>query len=345
MFYILNSNFYGVILKMSKKNDKKKKRAAEQKRNIEKKKIEKVVEAEETKIQPTKEKTVKKSHKKENVKEKAGKRTAQKSQKSEKVKNEKVKETKTKTQKPKRELNKKEEKKVEKHKKDKEKKKNVPSKKKKIIIGIILAIFIVLLAILIYMLVRPKFKDFTIELGTKEIKIQNFLVSPIYEKGVSQVTKLKDIDISKVGETKVTLKFWNKEETVKLKVVDTTAPKVKFKEHTAYIDYKLNPDDFIESKEDLSEMTVSFEKEPVITDYGDYPLQVIVSDKYGNKTIGKTKLIITWLYNDVKVELGSEFSVANVVVDAERFGKYVSQEELNKVDVNKLRNLRNTRNR
>ena len=161
---------------MSKKADKKKKRAAEQKRNIEKKKVE-----------------------------------------------------------TKKELNKKEAKKVEKNKKDKkdkkDKKQNAPSKKKKIIKRIIWVIFIILLIILIYLLARPKFKDITIELGTKEIKVEDFLVSKIYEKGAKQVTKLKDIDLSKVGENKITLKFLKKEETVKLKIVDTTAPKVKFKEH------------------------------------------------------------------------------------------------------------------
>lgn len=304
---------------MSKKNDKKKKRAAEQKRNIEKKKVETAVEIKETKkTQKTKEKPA----------PKPAKETSKKTQKTGKHKEEKE------------DKKVKEKKKIKKDKKDKkDKKQNAPSKKKKIIIGVIVVIFIILLGISIYLLVRPKFKDVTIELGTKEIKVEDFLVSPIYKKDVSQVTKLKDIDITKVGESKITLKFWKKEETVKLKVVDTTAPKVKFKEHTAYLDYKLNPEDFIESKEDLSEMTVSFEKEPEIKDYGDYPVKIIVSDKYGNKTVGETKLIITWLFGEVDVELGSSFSISNIVIDSERFGKYVSQEELSKVDPNRIRNL------
>ena len=342
---------------MSKKGNKKKKRLAEQKRNIEKKKSESVIENKAPATQKSKEKAVKKSSK-ESVK-----KPIKKSQKSEKAKSEKEEKNKVKakTQKTKRELNKKEnkkvEKKTEKNKKDKEKvknkepenkkvekakkdkKSNAPSKKRKVIKRIIWFVVIVFLIVLIYLLARPKFKDVTIELGTKNIKVQDFLVSSIYKKGAASITDLKSINLSEVGEKEITLRFLKKEETVKLKIVDTTAPKVKFKEHTAYIDYQVNPEDFIESKEDLSEMTVSFEKEPEIKDYGDYPVKIVVSDKYGNKTVGETKLIITWLYGEVDVELGSSFSVSNVVIDVERFGKYITQEELSKVNPNQIRNL------
>ena len=304
---------------MSKKGNKKKKRIAEQKRNIENKKIDNKIE--DAKSQKTKSKSAKKSQ-------------------NNKEKNQKPKKELDKKAKQKSEIKETENKKIKKNIKDKkDKKSNAPSKKKKIIKRIIWFVIIVFLIIIIYLLARPKFKNVTIELGKKDIKVQDFLVSSIYKKGAASITDLKSINFSEVGETKVTLRFLKKEETVKLKIVDTTAPKVKFKEHTAYIDYQLNPEDFIESKEDLSEMTVSFEKEPEIKDYGDYPVKIIVSDKYGNKTVGETKLIITWLYGEVDVELGSSFSVSNVVIDVERFGKYITQEELSKVNPNQIRNL------
>ena len=57
------------------------------------------------------------------------------------------------------------------------------------------------------------------------------------------------------------------------------------------------------------------------------------------KLFGERNLLITWFLSDVKVELGSEFSVSNVVIDVERFGNLVSPDEIAKVDTSKLRNL------
>ena len=161
----------------------------------------------------------------------------------------------------------------------------------------------------------------------------------MYRKTVKQVTDLGSLNLLEVGKKDVKFKFLNKERTVKLNIVDTTPPKVKLKEKTAYIDYQINPEDFVESKEDLSEMSVSLKDDVQIADYGEYPVTIVVSDKYGNETVGQTTLIISWFLSDVKVELGSEFSVANVVVDSERFGSLVEQSEIAKVDTSKLRNL------
>ena len=221
----------------------------------------------------------------------------------------------------------------------KSRKEKKQSRIKKIIKIIILILIIIFLIIFIYLFTRPKFKDVTIELGTEKVNVEDFLVSQMYKRWSNSVTDLNSINFSEVGENKITLKFLNKEQTVNLKIVDTTAPKVKFKDHTAYIDYQVNPEDFVETKEDLSEMTVSLENDVKVSDYGEYPVKVVVSDKYGNKTVGDAYLIITWLLGDVKVELGSQFSVANVVVDVQRFGSLVAQEELAKVDTNKIRNL------
>lgn len=356
---------------MSKKGNKKKKRIAEQQRNIKNKKLdEKIQKNNVEKNENSKDKKENKKLKKRiNEDKKDIKRRNNKSEKDIVIKNDKTEKNKDKEKleienrleieneleiKNNKDKNGKHDitkniNKAKSHKKDKvkakrekekdEKPKRKLTKKRKVFKRIIWFIFIVLLIILIYLLARPKFKDVTIELGTKEIKVDDFLISQMYKKGSAFVTDLESINLSEVGEKDITLRFLKKEQTVKLKIVDTTAPKVKFKEHTAYLDYKLNPEDFIESKEDLSEMTVYFESEPTISDYGDYPLKVIVSDKYGNKTSGEVKLIITWLLGDVKVELGSQFSVANVVIDVERFGKFVPQEELAKVDTSKLRNL------
>lgn len=206
------------------------------------------------------------------------------------------------------------------------------SKKGKIMLCVVLMLIIIALVCLVYLAVRPKFKDITIELGTTDISAENFLVSSIYKKGASIVTDLNSIDLLKVQEIEIELEFRGKREKVKLNIVDTTAPTVEFKNMMAYLDYVPNPEDFVKSKNDLSEMKVEFVEVPQFTDYGTYFVNTKVSDIYGNETIGKSELMITWLIQEVSVELGSEFSVANVVIDTERFGALVPETELAKVN-------------
>ena len=345
---------------MSKKSNKKKKRVAEQKRNIENKKLNQSLEVKQENIKKVKLKNHKKyiflqkkqqknKPKKENGKHNKKPEIKTQIDKKENGKHNKNTEIKAKIDKKEDKLNKENQKNVEvkkeKIKKPKEvkKKEKKPKKKKtllqKIIIIILIILFIIALGIGIYLFVRPKVKDITIELGTEKISIDDFLVSPMYRKTVKQVTDLDSLNLLEVGKKDVKFKFLNKERTVKLNIVDTTPPKVKLKEKTAYIDYQINPEDFVESKEDLSEMSVKLKDDVQISDYGEYPVTVVVSDKYGNETVGQTTLIISWFLSDVKVELGSEFSVANVVVDAERFGSLVEPSEIAKVDTSKLRNL------
>lgn len=342
---------------MSKKSNKKKKRVAEQKRNIENKKLNQSLEVKQENIKKVKEKNTqikskkqqKNKPKKENRKHNKKPEIKTQIDKKENGKHNKNPEIKARIDKKEDKLNKENQKNVEvkkeKIKKPKEvkKKEKKPKKKKtllqKIIIIILIILFIIALGIGIYLFVRPKFKDVTIELGTEKVSIDDFLVSPMYRKTVKQVTDLDSLNLLEVGKKDVKFKFLNKERTVKLNIVDTTPPKVKLKEKTAYIDYQINPEDFVESKEDLSEMSVKLKDDVQISDYGEYPVTVVVSDKYGNETVGQTTLIISWFLSDVKVELGSEFSVANVVVDAERFGSLVEPSEIAKVDTSKLRNL------
>lgn len=205
-------------------------------------------------------------------------------------------------------------------------------KKIKILFFIIIAFLIIVLGILIFLALRPKFKDITIELGTTEISAEDFLVSTIYKNGASVVTDLNSINFLTVQEIEVALDFKGKQETVKLNIVDTTPPKVTFKNMMAYLDYVPNPEDFIETKEDLSEMKVEFLNIPEFTDYGTYSVGIKVSDIYGNETTGNCELMITWLIQEVNLELGQEFSVANIVIDAERFGALVPEAELAKVN-------------
>lgn len=200
----------------------------------------------------------------------------------------------------------------------------------------IISVAAIFLVILVILSLRPKFKDITIELGTTDLTATDFLVSSIYKNGASLVTDLDSIDLLSVQETDITLDFKGKKETVKLNIVDTTAPTVEFKDMMAYLDYVPNADDFIESKEDYSEMTTELVSVPEFSDYGTYEVTVKVTDACGNETVGTCELMITWLLQEVYIEFGGEFSVADVVIDVDRFGSLVPEEELAKVNTMEL---------
>ena len=236
------------------------------------------------------------------------------------------------------------EKESKKHKKDKESEKNqkISEKKKtnkKIIVAIItIAIIILAIAMIFaYLMIRPKFKNITIELGSKQsITIEDFLSSNIYKKRAKSITDLSAIDLSQVGETEVKLKYGNKEEKVKLNIVDTTPPKVKFQNIIKYLDYEINPEDFILEKTDLSEMTVELVEAPTIESFSDYKVKIKVKDKYGNETIGECTLTITWFKTEVYIELGNKITVGDIVFDEKEYEDRVSKDELKEIDTSKL---------
>lgn len=221
----------------------------------------------------------------------------------------------------------------------KEKGKEAKKKEKKInkklvirIVAIIAIIIAIIVGILTYLIISPKFKNIQIELGTKEIKAENFVTSKIYKNKAEFVTDINQIDLSQVGEYDITLKYRGKEETVKLKIADTIAPEVNFKNITKYIDYQINPEDFIIDKKDESEMIVEVGTVPEITEFKDYEVEIKVKDKYGNETAKTCILTITWLKSEVDIELGGEISAGDLVFNVDEYGENVSKEDLANVN-------------
>lgn len=204
-------------------------------------------------------------------------------------------------------------------------------KTKNIIIyaGIIL---IIIESIVLYLVYRSKFKDIQIELGTESINLSDFLVSSMYAKNSKFITNINTINLAEVGEHDITLAYRGKEQTVKLKIADTVAPTVTFKDNIKYIDYVLDPNDFIADKKDESEMTVEFVNPPEITEFKDYVVTVKVKDKYENETIKDCKLTIAWIKTEVSIELGTEFVLSDLVFNVDEFGKNVSSEDFAKIN-------------
>ena len=150
---------------------------------------------------------------------------------------------------------------------------------------LITVLFFVINVVCSFVLFRPKFQDVTIELGTEEIDLNSFVTAKMYRKKSVCLTDIDEIDLSYVGERVIYFTYQDGRFKVKLNVVDTKSPDVKFKDVVAGSNYEFNVLDFIESVDDESKYEVKTNF--VLEDsekFKDYELLVDVIDIYGNKT-------------------------------------------------------------
>ncbi len=197
-------------------------------------------------------------------------------------------------------------------------------------------IILVIVGIILFLLLRPKFKDATIEFGINEVTVSDFLVHEMYEEGSEFITPLEEINFDEVCDQLIILSYKGKEETVTLHIVDTTAPTVTFQNTTQYPGYEVNAEDFIVGKEDLSEMTVEAETIEDTSEYRDYTVLVTIKDIYGNETSQECILTITWIRAVVYKELGEKLSKEDIIVNVEKDGDKLPDTELAKVDMSTI---------
>lgn len=201
---------------------------------------------------------------------------------------------------------------------------------------LILSIFVLVITIAFFafFILRPKFQDVTIELGTKKIDANKFVVSKFYRKKTELITDISKLDLTKVKSYDVILSYDGKKQTVKLNIVDTTKPEVKYKNVVSYLAYEFKPEDFVESVSDYSDYEIKSSSVININEYNDYIVNIKVIDKYGNEISKDCKLTIAWIYPTVTYEIGDKFDKSNVVINIEADKDKLSAEELKKVDIN-----------
>ena len=118
-----------------------------------------------------------------------------------------------------------------------------------VVIAVVVVLILAILAIVLFNIFSKKVKDqVQLELGTQELKIQDFLTDEKYAENAEFVTDISQIDLNKVATYEITIKLNNKEYTSILDIKDTTAPQVKFQDVDGYTDYQINPEDFIAEK-------------------------------------------------------------------------------------------------
>ena len=181
---------------------------------------------------------------------------------------------------------------------------------------------------------QVRFHDLTVELGTENIKLSQFMTEYARARNVSFISDPSEVDLNTVGETELVLAHGNSEETVVLTVVDTTAPQVQVKESvTVLSDYVPHVSDFITEVFDYSDTTVAFEEEVIIpSNYKDVTVKIAVTDASGNKTVVESTLSFVWLEDAIDLEYGDVLTKEDVLITPEKDEEAVSQSAIDEIN-------------
>ncbi len=220
----------------------------------------------------------------------------------------------------------------------KEKKVKEKTKKSRKIICLILATIAISTIAIVAIGYTEKYifcvkKDLNIEVGSKtEIDARDFLKDYNAEGEIKILTDTSAIDFNKISEYDIELEYNNKKYYSKLHLIDTTPPEVKFKNVNAYIDYILNAEDFIESKNDVTQMTVEIENPPEINEFKEYNITIIVRDEGGNETRGEVILNTSWIKSEFVLELGNILTHEDLLANPEGDRDVLPQSELDRIN-------------
>lgn len=153
----------------------------------------------------------------------------------------------------------------------------------------------------------PKLSDFVIEGEHAEFK-----------------TIMRYINFNKPAEKKVDISVDGLTYQTQMHIVDTTPPKIKLHDISSYTLLPKEPEDFVTSVHDVTEVQVSFVKEPDLSLAGEQEVQIRFVDEGGNDVVETAKLslqedteapVITGA-EDLKVIIGSTVSYKkNVAVE------------------------------
>lgn len=202
-----------------------------------------------------------------------------------------------------------------------------------VVIAVVVVLLLAILTIVLFNIFSKKVKDqVQLELGTQELKIQDFLTDEKYAENAEFVTDISQIDLNKVATYEITIKLNDKEYTSILDIKDTTAPQVKFQDVDGYTDYQINPEDFIAEKTDASNMAVSLGNEVTITGFGEYHPLIIVKDEYGNETSQECLLNISYIRSKFTLEYGNKLTKEDLLFNVDEYQDTVNQQDIDAIN-------------
>ena len=223
-----------------------------------------------------------------------------------------------------------------KHREKNEKKTKNKNNAKKLIIVLVIIILLAIISIGGYYVYKKffdkKFKDVSIELGTENVEISQFVSDESFLDGASFITDMSTIDYRNIGSYEIELSYDGVTQKVMLNIVDTTAPEVEFKNLNKYVDYELKADDFIKSKKDLTEMTTSIINPPEINKIGTYEINVEVKDSSGNATSNICTLKVSRVVKEFKLEIGDKLTKKDLLLNYKEDKNAIKQSDIDKIN-------------
>lgn len=133
-------------------------------------------------------------------------------------------------------------------------------------------------------------KELEAEVGTEFPKMEQFLLSET-EDAVF-VTAPETIDMNKISECNIEIQIDDIIYTTVLRLKDTTAPVVKGRNYTAYINDTVTCENFIASATDVTNLTYEFVNEPNLKNLGEQTVTILVTDEGGNSVKTDVKLTV-----------------------------------------------------
>lgn len=184
-----------------------------------------------------------------------------------------------------------------------------------------------------YMAQPPHIHDVTLELGQPLPETAAFVNEGEDPQQAALNTPAEQIELTKVGEQTLEFTYGWRTETAVLKVVDTTAPTVTFRDVTVDIATQLKPEDFVTEVSDQSPTQVSFARELQMPEsYGSATVDVVVTDSYGNQTAQRCNIFYVWMYPSFQMELGGQVTKADLLLNPERDDALVDQLLLDEIN-------------
>ena len=176
-------------------------------------------------------------------------------------------------------------------------------------------LLIVLIIFIVYSILSDTFKDeISVEIVSTPVTIEDFFDKKVM-KNSEIITDLSTIDFNKLGDYEIEIKIGKKIRKSTMHLIDTTAPKVEFKDVEAYTNYIFNPNDFIVSAEDLTEVKVEALETPTIDKIGEYKVTIVVKDTSNNEVREERTLFIGFMEAFHQLELGDKLTKEDILFD------------------------------
>lgn len=220
-------------------------------------------------------------------------------------------------------------------------------KRRRVLKVLLIILLLIILAILGYFGYKSYVRSEILKKINEKINIEygeevteKYILKDEFKK-VSFSTKLSSL--KSVGKHVVTLNIDGYEFKVVVNIKDTTPPVLEVHDISKYLDEDLpKASDFVSKVEDLSEVDLSMSE--ILKQPGEQEVEIIATDKYGNKTSKKAKLKITEYKGSVKIKGLSNLTVyvnskpdlkKGVSATDDRFGTLEFTVDDSKVDYSK----------